>query len=192
MGPVYKMLGRRVGAVIHETTHEERVDHYRRDVVYVTSKELVADFLRDQIALGTLRNAAQTNVRMLLTGSTRGQLMVPGLFRALVDEADSLLIDEAVTPLIISNSPDDDPNETYYRAAADLAKELELNKDFTIDWTVRNIDLTPRGQRKLDDICEQQGQSGFWQGRRRREELVTLALTANYCYVRDEQYLVDP
>src|SRR5206468_2751858 len=101
-------------------------------------------------------------------------------------------IDEAVTPLIISNSPDDDPNETYYRAAAELAKELELNKDFVIDWTVRNIDLTPRGQRKLDDICEQQGQAGFWQGRRRREELVTLALTANYCYVRDEQYLVDP
>jgi preprotein translocase subunit SecA len=192
MGPVYKMLGLRVGAVIHETTHEERVDHYRRDVVYVTSKELVADFLRDQIALGTLRNAAQTNVRMLLTGSTAGHLMVPGLFRALVDEADSLLIDEAVTPLIISNSPDDDPNETYYRAAAELAKQLELNKDFVIDWTVRNIDLTPRGQRKLDDICERQGQAGFWQGRRRREELVTLALTANYCYVRDEQYLVDP
>ena len=63
--------------------------------------------------------------------------MVPGLFRAIVDEADSLLIDEAVTPLIISNSPDGDPNEKFYRAAAELAEHLELNKDFTIDWTVR-------------------------------------------------------
>src|SRR5262249_11913418 len=68
MGPVYKQLGLRVGAVVHETDHVERVDHYRRDVVYVTSKELVADFLRDQISLGTLRSAAQTSVQMLLRG----------------------------------------------------------------------------------------------------------------------------
>jgi preprotein translocase subunit SecA len=193
MGPVYKELGMRVGAVVHDTDHDERVDHYRRDVVYVTSKELVADFLRDQIALGTLRNAAQTSVQMLMARQGQsGRLMVPGLFRALVDEADSLLIDEAVTPLIISNSPEGDPNETFYRAAAELSHHLELNRDFTIDWTVRNIDLTPRGQERLDEICEQQGQAGFWQGRRRREELVTLALTANHCYVRDEQYLIDP
>jgi preprotein translocase subunit SecA len=193
MGPVYKQLGLRVGTVIHETSPDERIDQYRRDVVYVTSKELVADFLRDQIALGNLRNAAQTSVQMLLRGgSASNRLMVPGLFRALVDEADSLLIDEAVTPLIISNSPDDDPNESYYRAAAALAKNLEINRDFTIDWTVRSVDLTPRGQDKLDEICEQEGTSGFWQGRRRREELVTLAVTANYCYVRDEQYLIHP
>ena len=191
MGPVYKLMGLNVGFVIHETTQEERIDHYRRNVVYVTSKELVADFLRDQIALGTLRNAAQTNVRMLLNaGASGGKLMVPGLFRCMVDEADSLLIDEAVTPLIISNSPEGDPNETYYRAAYELAGLMEMGKDFTIDWTVRNIDLTPRGQHKLDDLCEQVGQAGFWQGRRRREELVTLALTARHCYVRDEQYLL--
>jgi preprotein translocase subunit SecA len=192
MGPVYKQLGLRVGTVSHETAQDERVDHYRRDVVYVTSKELVADFLRDQIALGTLRNAAQTSVQMLLRGNAAGRLMVPGLFRALVDEADSLLIDEAVTPLIISNSPDEDPNETYYRAAAALAQHLEPNRDFVIDWTVRSVDLTPRGQDKLDEICDREGTSGFWQGRRRREELVTLAVTARYCYVRDEQYLIHP
>jgi preprotein translocase subunit SecA len=192
MGPVYKQLGLRVGTVTHETSPEDRIDHYRRDVVYVTSKELVADFLRDQISLGNLRNAAQTNVQMLLRGGASNRLMVPGLFRALVDEADSLLIDEAVTPLIISNSPDEDPNETYYRAAADLARHLEIHRDFTIDWTVRSVDLTPRGQDKLDDICEREGTSGFWQGRRRREELVTLAVTANHCYVRDEQYLIHP
>src|SRR5258706_23186 len=149
--------------ITHEPAKEARIDHYRRDVVYITSKELVADFLRDQIALGTLRNAAQTSVQMLLRGNSGagGRLMVPGLFRALVDEADSLLIDEAVTPLIISNSPDDDPNETFYRAAAELAQQLEPNKDFVIDWTVRSVDLTQRGQDKLDHICEQQGTSGF-------------------------------
>jgi preprotein translocase subunit SecA len=107
-----------------------------------------------------------------------------------VDEADSVLIDEAVTPLIISNSPDDNVNAPMYQAADALAQLLDRDRDFTIDWTVRNIDLTATGQRKLDRIAEDG--SGFWKGRRRREELVTMSLTARHCYVRDEQYLVDP
>ena len=79
--------------------------------------------------------------------------MVPGLFRAIVDEADSLLIDEAVTPLIISNSPEDEPNATFYRAADDLAQKLEYNRDFTIDRTVRSVDLTARGQDRLEELA---------------------------------------
>src|SRR5690349_5994162 len=106
MGPVYKMLGLKVGYTIHETTAQERFEQYRRNVVYSTSKELVADFLRDQIQLGTLRNATQTAIGMMLNGPSVGGLLVPGLFRVIVDEADSLLVDEGVTPLIISNSPD--------------------------------------------------------------------------------------
>jgi preprotein translocase subunit SecA len=190
MGPIYEMLGHRVGHIVHESTHEQRVDHYRRNVVYCTSKELVADFLRDQLALGQLRNSTQTAVQFLAGGQLRGSLMVPGLFKAIVDEADSVLIDEAVTPLIISNSPDDNVNAPMYQAADALAQLLDRDRDFTIDWTVRNIDLTATGQRKLDRIAEDG--SGFWKGRRRREELVTMALTARHCYVRDEQYLVDP
>ncbi|HEX8523002.1 MAG TPA: hypothetical protein VF669_12160 [Tepidisphaeraceae bacterium] len=189
MAPIYKILGHEVGYVVHDTTPMDRVQNYRRGAVYVTSKELVADFLRDQIQLGNLRNSTQTVVGMM-SGGVQGQLMVPGLFRVLVDEADSLLIDEAVTPLIISNSPEEEANATLYRAAHELATQLELNRDFTIDWTIRNCDLTARGQERLDEIAV--GQHGFWKGRRRREELVTQALTAQYCYVRDEQYLVDP
>ena len=56
---------------------------------------------------------------------------MPGLFRVLVDEADSLLIDEAVTPLIISNSPDAEGNAPLYRAADDLAQQLAEGRDFT-------------------------------------------------------------
>jgi preprotein translocase subunit SecA len=190
MEPVYEMLGHRVGHVIHETNPSERVDHYRRGVVYVTSKELVADFLRDQIALGNLRTSAQTAVGMLMNPGPRNALMLPGLFRVLVDEADSLLIDEAVTPLIISNSPDDEANATLYRAAHEIAAQMREGPDFTIDWTVRNVDLTPRGQNRIDEIADLGGAGGFWKGKRRREELVTQALCAQHCYVRDEQYLV--
>jgi preprotein translocase subunit SecA len=188
MGPVYRMLGLRVGHVIHETSPMERVDHYRRGIVYITSKELVADFLRDQIQLGALRTSVQTAVGLLGAHGPVNALMIPGLFRVIVDEADSLLIDEAVTPLIISNSPDDEANATIYRAANDLAKHLQEGVHFKIDWTVKNVELNERGQDKLDEIASD---SGFWKGRRRREELVTQALTAQYCFIRDEQYLVD-
>jgi preprotein translocase subunit SecA len=187
MGPVYKMLGLRVGHVIHESAPSERIDHYRRDVVYTTSKELVADFLRDQIALGNLRTSTQTAIGMLMSGGTLSGLMVPGLARAIVDEADSLLIDEAVTPLIISNSPDDEPNASHYRAADELAQLLDINRDFAVDRTVRSVDLTLRGQNHLEMLS--QG-SNFWKGKRRREELVTQALCARHCFLRDEQYLV--
>jgi preprotein translocase subunit SecA len=190
MGPIYKMLGLRTGFVVHETTPAERIDHYRRGVVYVTSKELVADFLRDQILLGNLRSSTQTMVRGLMRPSGGGaqQLQVPGLFRVLVDEADSLLVDEAVTPLIISNSPDEEGNATLYRNADDLAMALEKGKDFTIDLEVRTVDLTERGQQRLEELPNP---GGFWKGQRRREELVTQALTARYCFLRDEQYLVN-
>jgi preprotein translocase subunit SecA len=90
MGPVYELLGHRVGWITHESTPQERFDHYRRNVVYCTSKELLADFLRDQIALGNLRSATQTAVGMMVQPRL-GALLVPGLYRSIVDEADSLL-----------------------------------------------------------------------------------------------------
>jgi preprotein translocase subunit SecA len=187
MGPVYTYMGLTTGFITHETTVEGRVEHYRRNVVYCTSKELVADFLRDQIKLGTLRNSMQTTVGMMLGGDVGRQLQVPGLFRSIVDEADSLLIDEGVTPLIISNKPDYEGNRTYYQAACDLAVQLELDKDFTIDRTTRKCELTSRGHKTLDRVAEG---TIFGKGKRRREELVTNALTGLHCYVRDEQYLV--
>jgi preprotein translocase subunit SecA len=190
MGPVYEMLGLRVGHVVHESTVQDRIDHYRRNVIYCTSKELVADFLRDQISLGNLRTSTQTAVELMSQYGPRSPLQLPGLFRVLVDEADSLLVDEAVTPLIISNSPDDEANARLYRAAHELASQLVVNRDFTIDWTVRSVDLTQRGQDHLDEIVEASVDSGFWRGRRRREELVTQACVALHCYTRDEQYLI--
>ncbi len=190
MSPVYKLMGLKVGHVVHDTTPQDRPLQYRSDIVYVTSKELVADFLRDQIALGNLRTSTQTAVGMLLGGPDRNRLMVPGLWRVLVDEADSLLIDEGVTPLIISNSPDAEGNKPLYERAEALAVQLELHRDFKIDWTVRSVDLSPRGEERLDEMAEDD--TGFWKGKRRREELVVQALTARYCYVRDEHYLVTP
>jgi preprotein translocase subunit SecA len=191
MSPIYHNMGHTVGHVVHETTTAERHDNYRRGIVYVTSKELVADFLRDQISLGSLRNSTQTAVNLLASGRSLSRLLVPGLFRVIVDEADSLLVDEGVTPLIISGSPDDEEahNASIYREADKLAGLLERDRDFKIDWTVRNCELTERGQNHLDELAELES-SGFWKGKRRREELVTQSLNGRWCFFRDEQYLV--
>jgi preprotein translocase subunit SecA len=187
MGPIYSYMGLTTGHIVHDMTSDQRIDHYRRGIVYCTSKELVADFLRDQIKLGSLRTGTQTSVGMMLGGNAASQLMVPGLFRTIVDEADSLLIDEGVTPLIISNKPDTEGNRTHYEAALELAAQLEVDRDFKIDRTARRCELHARGQRRLEKLSEG---SNFWKGKRRREELVTNALTGIHCYVRDEQYLV--
>jgi preprotein translocase subunit SecA len=125
---------------------------------------------------------------MLMSGQRQNSLMVPGLWKVLVDESDSLLIDEGVTPLIISNAPEEEGNVSLYEHADALAAELELHRDFRIDTTLRQVDLTQRGEDRLDELCEQDG--GFWKGKRRREELVVQALSARHCYLRDEHYLV--
>ena len=188
MKPVYDELGLSVGHVTHEHTPNDRQAMYRRNVVYITSKELVADFLRDQIVLGALRSANQTAIGMLMRGGSGG-MTVPGLFRVIVDEADSLLIDEAVTPLIISSTPQGDPNSEIYRQADALAQALAIGRDFVVDRTVRSVDLTERGK---DELAELSKGSNFWKGERRREELVTQALVAHHCFIRDEAYLVTP
>ena len=188
--PLYAMLGLTVGAVVHDTTPQDRFKIYRGGVVYSTSKELVADFLRDQIQMGDARSASQTAITMLAGGGVQPSL-VPGLFRAIVDEADSLMIDEAVTPLIISNAPDDNVNEPLYREAVELGTRLTEGRDFTVDRTERRVDLTERGKVRLHDEAERMDRDeGFWSGRRRREELVTQALVADNCFHKDEHYLV--
>ena len=190
--PLYKMLGLKVAHVVHDHTPQDRYQAYRSNVVYSTSKELVADFLRDQISLGDRRSSTSTAVSVL-AGQVARPCLVPGLFRAIVDEADSLLIDEAVTPLIISNSPDGNVNEPLYREAMQLGDHLEEGRDFTVDRTERRVDLTGRGKARLHQTAEaMQRDEGFWAGRRRREELVTQALVAKHCFHKDEHYLIDP
>ena len=69
-----------------------------------------------------------------------------------------------------------------------MAAALELHRDFKIDRTLKQVDLTQRGEDRLDELCEHDG--GFWKGKRRREELVVQALSARHCFVRGEQYLL--
>ncbi|MFO1025920.1 MAG: hypothetical protein U1E70_12085 [Acetobacteraceae bacterium] len=186
LGPVYAALGLRTGLVVNGQQPTERRNAYGADIVYVTNKEVAFDYLRDRLAIGLRRGVARARLQGLLGGSAT-QLTLRGLHFALVDEADSVLVDEARTPLIISAQNDATPQDVY-RAALSLAAELHHGTHFTVLRRERGVLLTEAGR---EAIAEQRGRlTGAWQARRAREELMTQALTALHAFARDRDYIL--
>lgn len=105
-----------------------------------------------------------------------------------MDEADSVLVDEARTPLIISGGHGAAPERRVYETALSLAGKLEPGRDVVTDDRDRQVRLTEGGRAHLEEVTRTLG--GVWAGRQRREELVRLALTARELFVRDKHYLV--
>ena len=176
MGPVYEALGLSVGVVVSGMEHEERRRAYAADVTYCTNKEVAFDYLKDRIAL----HGHPSRLRLQLErigGSERSRQLIPrGLHFAIVDEADSVLIDEARTPLIISDRKRDSTEEEIYTVALELARGLERGRDFSVDERERTVRIADAGRERLREEGERRG--GIWRGRRRREHFVGNALSA--------------
>jgi len=130
MGPIYKFLGLTVGIIQHDSTYEERKKAYASDVTYGTNNEFGFDYLRDHMAI---------NPEQIVQGD---------LQYAIVDEVDSILIDEARTPLIISG-PSETSTDMYYTAAK-LARSLIEDVDFEGDEKLKTVSLTPEGVKKIE------------------------------------------
>lgn len=189
MGPIYRALGLTVGVVVHEKDHTARRAAYGCDVTYVTNKEVTFDYLRDRLAIGPRVSRTLLQLERLAGDETRaGKLVLRGLCYAIVDEADSVLIDEARTPLIISGGGGASDQHRVYATALALADRLATGRDFVIDGRDRAVRLTDDGGLRLDELAEPLG--GVWAGRRRREELVSQALTALHLFHRDRHYIV--
>jgi len=191
MGRIYRFCGLSVAHIEQETPPEERRAAYRADVTYCTNKEVTADFLRDRLALGRLRGLSSALLAKIASGGRdgTGRLIQRGLHYAVVDEADSILIDEAVTPLIISGQGQNPEQTESFREAANIAKHLDLETDYCIDHRYREIELTRRGDAHLEELTRNLG--GLWRGSRRRWEMVNQALTAKELYLKDKHYLID-
>ncbi|MGH7303951.1 MAG: prepilin peptidase, partial [Candidatus Rokuibacteriota bacterium] len=190
MGPIYQALGLRVGVVTHGMAHGARRAAYECDDTYVTNKEVTFDYLRDRIAIGRRTSRTLLQLERLAGDETRlGRIVLRGLNYAIVDEADSVLVDEARTPLIISsgggNTADERP---VYTAALALASRLVAGRDFHVDPRDRAVRLTDVGGIELDQLARSLG--GAWASRRRREELARQALTALHLFQRDRHYVV--
>ncbi|QBS37233.1 preprotein translocase subunit SecA [Thermaerobacter sp. FW80] len=132
MGRVYRFLGLSVGVIVHGLTFEERRRAYAADITYGTNNEFGFDYLRDNMALYP------------------EQVVQRELHYAIVDEVDSILIDEARTPLIISGMADK-PTELYYRFA-EIARKLERDRDYTVDEKARTVAPTEGGVHRVEQM----------------------------------------
>ncbi len=191
MRPFYTFCGVSVGCVTGQMREEERHLNYQKGVVYITSKELVADFLRDRLRLGKLEHPTRRLIRKMLKEEPFGAdgIVMRGLDTAIVDEADSVLIDEAVTPLIISRERENETLREACRVASEIADSLTAGTDYKVNLKYKEVRLTDAAEHNIQAVSEKL--PGVWQGALRREELVQQALTAREFYHRDKQYVVD-
>jgi preprotein translocase subunit SecA len=184
--PVYAALGLTVGAVTQTLDADGRRAAYRCDVTYCTAKELGFDYLRDQLAVGRKRSELQRRVARLDEGSG-ATLLLRGLCMAIVDEADSVLIDEARVPLIISRPQDGSQELAHIAQALSLARRLSLGEHFRLDGTTREVGLSDAGRARLETAANL---ATVWRNRRHREEIVCTALVALHLYARDRDYII--
>jgi len=189
MNPVYKFFGLTVGTITEGMAPEARRSAYGCDITYGTNKQLVFDYLKDRLMLGRDTRPMHLQMEGLHAEHARtSRLLLRGLCFVIVDEADSVLVDEARTPLIISNLGDSSQVEQVYHEAVTMARQLDIGPDFSIRPREHDIELSERGRRRATELAEPYG--GVWMGPRRREELIRRALSALYLFQRDKQYLV--
>lgn len=189
MGPVYQALGLEVGTVCQGMSAPQRKAAYGHPVTYCTNKEITFDFLRDRLLLGTRRRHLRLRVERLFGEALPlAGLVLRGLHFAIVDEADSVMVDEARTPLIISGQGEGGCRDPLYGQALAVAQGLVSGRDFRVHARERRAELTDSGRARLaETTCDF---PGVWRGPRRAEELVSLALAAERLYQRDVHYLV--
>ena len=188
----YAALGLRVGSVVGGDPVASRRAAYECDIVYLSGKEVVFDFLRDGLARAYAPANADLCSKLAralnISRSAAGQSLQRGLDVAIVDEADSVLVDEAATPLLISANRAGDISEDCAKQALALAARFHPKVDFVVDPHDLVPTLTPRGLHKLGE--EASGLSGPWRVRLIREELMRAAIASLHLLRRDHHYLV--
>ena len=181
MGPVYRFLGCTVGVVVSQQAPEEKRQAYRCDVCYGTNNEFGFDYLRDNLAL---------------RGEDQAQR---GLTYAIVDEVDSILIDEARTPLIISG-PAEESTELYRRMNLVVPRLRKREQedgpgDFTLDEKAKQAYLTDEGHERVETLLTsagliEAGASLYDAANVRLMHHLTAALRARHLFKRDVEYIV--
>jgi preprotein translocase subunit SecA len=134
MGQIYRFLGLDTGLIQEDMTFSERQQNYNADITYVTNNEVAFDYLRDNMA------------------SNLSQIVLPPFNYCIVDEVDSIFIDEAQVPLIISQAVETCIDK--YIVAAEVAEYLEVNVHFKVDQKNRNIILTEQGTAQIEKILQ--------------------------------------
>lgn len=188
MAPVFGALGLRVAALADAGMDPQARRHaYRQDIVYATARDLAFDFLRDRQALGPHSLYHQTAERLGASAPVAPPLL-QGLCMALLDEADSILLDEAEVPLILSRAAPHAARRAFLWQALALARRLVAPQHFTLQPRDRTAVLTEAGEAQLTQLAA--ALDGPWRRPRYRREAVVTALAALHVFERDTHYLV--
>jgi preprotein translocase subunit SecA len=207
LAPLYQALGLSVDRILQSDDPARRRIAYRADVVYSTGRELMFDYLRDRMASidhGGLEAHAEA-----LLGGGHLQPLLRGLCCALIDEADSILIDEATLPCILA-TPVSAQEAAFTAEAIRLARLLWQGRDYRLGEQAGSVSLTDAGAARLRELTGADGpdsdalQTGHaqanhaqsdpaqasWRLERIRHDRIGMALAALHCYRRDRDYLV--
>jgi preprotein translocase subunit SecA len=168
MGQVYEFLGLDVGVILEDMETKERREAYQADIVYGTNNQFGFDYLRDNMA------------------TSEEELVQRELHFAILDEVDSILIDEARTPLIISGPTEESP-QLYYKFAR-LARKLVLDRDYTVDEKASSVVLTDEG---IDRVESSLGIDNLYDNQHMDElHHINQAIKAKELMQRDKDYIV--
>jgi preprotein translocase subunit SecA len=167
MGQIYRFLGLDTGLIQDGMSTSERRENYKADITYVTNYEVTFDFLRDNMALNL------------------SDVVLRPFNYCIIDEVDSILIDEAQTPLIISNNIQT-PIEKYI-VAAEITDYLDLNTHYKIDEKNKNVILTEQGSKQIEKILSVQD---LYDPRDPWIPYIISALKASALYFNNVHYIV--
>lgn len=191
MGPVHIRLGLTVGKILENMEPDERRKNYAADITYGTSKEMGFDFLRDRLRKGARQEdgGGQSIRRFLRTLQGSEEPVQRSHYFALIDEADSILIDEARTPLIIGlTQPNEPATVNLFRWSNRATFQLEPRKDYVYEPERRTAWLTDTGCRKVVLMSKPSLLSSM--DTERIYSQVEKALTARHAFERDRDYVI--
>nr|YP_005089760.1 secA gene product [Ulnaria acus]AEX37885.1 preprotein translocase subunit SecA [Ulnaria acus] len=137
MGQIYRFLGFDTGLIQAGMSQTERKENYQSDITYVTNYELTFDYLRDNTTLN------------------RKDIVLPAFNYCIIDEVDSILIDEAQTPIILADTSKDTSVEKFI-IASEITNYLEFNKHYIVDEKNKNVTLTELGSQQVEKIIQTQ------------------------------------
>jgi len=169
MGQIYKFLGLTLGVNLHELSPSEKQEAFNCDITYTTNSEVGFDYLRDNMK------------------TTMKERVLRGLNFAVIDEADSILIDESRTPLIISGGHKSNAN--LYKVADRFAKSLTKDKHFTIDLKSKSVALTEEGVKIAEKAFKTENLYNVENSNLVHN--IQQALKANHGFTKDVEYMVD-
>lgn len=190
MGPVYEAMGLRVGVITNGLDFESRRNAYRCGITYCSNREIAFDYLRDRVLLWDRPTRIRLQMERLRGNASRvNRLLLRGLHFAIVDDADTILIDEARTPLVISEQSHGVYTPEMCRMAMAASVSLEAGHDFTFPAGKVDAELTSEGVSLIQDQKwripgADVSQEGF-------AELVRIALVATHLMRRGKHYSVD-